>query len=56
MEKIENTGEVWCRTEIPSDQKAPLRHMLQRLGIDEAALFPDLDHLAKGLISDWTGR
>lgn len=56
LEKLEKNQLFLRKIEIPSDQKEPLRSMLQLLGINESSLFPDLDHLAKDLAADWINR
>lgn len=53
LDKLNNSEEFLWKIEILSDQKESLRNMLGALGIHESVLFPDLDHLAKGLLLDW---
>jgi hypothetical protein len=38
---------------IPKNAKAGLRRTLRRLGVTEASLFPDIDHVAKALCHAW---
>lgn len=51
LEQLDYSRGCLLEIEIPSNQKAPLRTLLSRLGIDQSVVFPDLEHLAKALKS-----
>lgn len=48
-------GIVETRVVIPADAKGPLRIALDRLGINESTLFPELDRAAKRITSAYSG-
>ena len=49
MESLPNNERFLVKVIVPSAAKASLKQALALFGISEAALFPDLEHLAKEL-------
>jgi len=52
LNELRSKDEFLLKIEIPAEQKLRFRTYLRNVGINISSLFPDLEHLAKGLVMD----